>query len=167
MKLISCHPAKRRANAATGAIIALAGFAGTPSALAVTTAQRLNVQSSVPSCNLASARRIKAALGVTVTAPSVTKNGPVTVCQFMTTSGLLVRFETNETAALFAAGRKSFAQHGEPTKTVPGIGTKAYSSSFGSSNTIVVLKGKIELLITSSVSLAKVVALAKLILPSL
>ena len=142
---------------------------GAPSALAATTPQRLNVQSSVPSCSLASARRIKSALGITVTAPLVTKNGPVTVCQFMNVNGtgLLVRFQTSETAALFAAGRNGFAQHGVATKAVRGLGTKAYSSSIGSTSTIVVLKGKIELLITANVSLPKVVALAKLILPSL
>lgn len=140
---------------------------GARSALAATTPQRLNAQSSGPSCSVASAKKVKAALGITVTAPLVTKNGPVTVCQFMNGTGLLVRFQTSETASLFAAGRKSFAQHGEPTKIVNGVGTKAYSSSIGSTSTIVVLKGKIELLITANVSLPKVVALAKLILPSL
>ena len=107
--------------------------------------------------------------GITVGAPSVTKNATVTVCEFATTAGLLVRFETNETASLFALGRKSFGQHGEPTKTVNGLGTKAYSSTLagGKSNTIVVLKNKTELLITANEPLAKLEALAKLILPSL
>ena len=123
---------------------------------------------SGPSCNLASAKRVKSALGITVASPSATKNGPVTVCLFASTPELLVRFETNETASLFAVGRKSFGQHGEPTKTVNGLGTEAYSSSTGStSNTIVVLKNKTELLITANEPLAKLVALAKLILPSL
>ena len=123
---------------------------------------------SGPSCNLASAKSVKSALGITVGSPSVTKNATVTVCLFATTSGLLVRFETNETASLFALGRKSFGQHGEPTKTVNGLGTKAYSSIFkGKTNTIVVLKDKTELLITANEPLAKLEALAKLILPSL
>jgi hypothetical protein len=129
--------------------------------------QRLNAHSAGPSCNLASAKRVKSALGITVGAPLVTRNGPVTVCQFMSKPALLVRFETNETTSLFAAGRKGFAQHGEPTKPVHGLGTTAYSSTFAGSSTIVVLQGKTELLILSSASLAKVEALAKLILPSL
>jgi len=123
---------------------------------------------SAPSCSLASTSRVKSALGIAVGSPSVTKNGPVTVCLFASAHPLLVRFETDETASLFTAGRKSFGQHGEPTKTVNGLGTQAYSSSIGStSNTIVVLKNTTELLITSNEPLAKVVALAKLILPSL
>lgn len=123
---------------------------------------------SGPSCNLASAKSVKSALGITVGSPSVTKNGPVTVCEFASTSPLLVRFETNESASMFAAGQKSFTQHGQPTKTVNGLGTKAYSSTFaGKTNTIVVLKNKTELLITANEPLAKLEALAKLILPSL
>jgi len=124
---------------------------------------------SGPSCSLASAKRVKSALGLTVGSPSVTKNGPVTVCEFASTSPLLVRFETNESASMFAAGRKGFTQHGEPTKTVSGLGTAAYSSSLagGKSNTIVVLKDTTELLITGAEPLAKLEALAKLIVPSL
>ena len=141
---------------ATGAAVALAST-GTAAAV------------SGPSCNLASAKSVKSALGITVGSPSVTKNATVTVCLFATMPGLLVRFETNETASLFALGRKSFGQHGEPTKTVNGLGTKAYSSTLagGKSNTIVVLKNKTELLITANEPLAKLEALAKLILPSL
>jgi hypothetical protein len=140
---------------ATGAAVALAST-GTAAAV------------SGPSCNLASAKSVKSALGITVGSPSVTKNGPVTVCEFASTSPLLVRFETNESASMFAAGQKSFTQHGQPTKTVNGLGTKAYSSIFkGKTNTIVVLKDKTELLITANEPLAKLEALAKLILPSL
>jgi len=124
---------------------------------------------SGPSCNLASPKSGKSALGITVGAPSVTKNASVTVCQFATAAGLIVRFETSETPSLFAFGRKSFAKQGEPTKTVSGLGTEAYSatSADGKSNAIVLLKNKTELLIASSEPLAKLEALAKLILPSL
>jgi hypothetical protein len=141
---------------ATGAAAVLAG-SGTAAA------------ASGLSCNLASAKSVKSALGITVGPPSVTKNSTVTVCLFDTKVGLLVRFETNETASLFALGRKGFGAHGEPTKTVSGLGTQAYSSTFagGKSNTIVVLKNATELLITSSEPLPKLEALAKLILPSL
>ena len=68
---------------------------------------------------------------------------------------------------MFAAGRKSFEKHGAPTKTVNGLGLKAYSSTAGGFTTVVVLKNDTELLVTANVSLAKIVALAKLILPSL
>lgn len=166
MTQLGCHPAKasarhrsRAANVASGALIAVAGIAGAPSVHAATTPS--------PSCKLASAKRVKSALGITVASPLVTKNRTVTVCQFTSNSGLLVRFETDESASLFAIGRKSFEKHGEATKTVNGLGTKAYSASAGGSTTIVVLKNNTELLVTAKVSLAKVVALAKLILSSL
>ena len=114
---------------ATGAAAVLAGT-GTATA------------AGAPSCNVATTQRVKSAVGLTVGSPSVTKEGPVTVCFFTSTPPLLVRFETNESASLFAYGRKSFAKHGEPTKTVSGLGTSAYSSSIGGgkSNTIVILK---------------------------
>jgi hypothetical protein len=116
-----------------------------------------------------SAKTIKAAVGVTVRSPVVTKNGPVTVCDFLSATPLLVRFETRENATLFAVGRKGFSQHGEPTKTVGGLGNAAYSSSLagGKANTIVILKGSTELLITGPEPLPKLETLAKLILPAL
>jgi hypothetical protein len=162
---------RHAANGVIAGLIAMAGFAGGSSVLAATAPQRLSAHSAGLSCDLASAKRVKSALGITVGAPLVTRNGPVTVCQFMTKPALLVRFETNETASLFAAARKGFEQHGEPTKTLGGIGTKAFSSSIGSgahaTTTIVVLKNKTSLAIVAVAPLAKVVALGKLILPSL
>lgn len=141
--------------------LALAGaavIAGTATAAAA----------SAPTCSLASPARVKTALGITFASASIERNGPVTLCIFAGKAPLLVRFETGETMPLFAAGRKGFGQHGEKTKTVSGLGTAAYSSSIGAtSNTIVVLKGRTELLITGSEPLAKLEALAKLILPSL
>ena len=142
--------------AVVSALIALAGFAVSPSA-----------QAATPSCSLASAARVRSALGVTVASPQVMKNATVTVCQFITTSALLVRFQTAETTQLFAFGRKSFGQHGLPTKTVGGLGTKAYSASTQGSNTLVILQGTTELLVQGRTPLPKLEALAKLILPSL
>jgi hypothetical protein len=175
MTLLSCQFAKRTAshrrlraaNLTLGACIAMVGLAGVPSALAAPATNRDDAHSAGPSCNLASPSKVKSALGVAVSSPSATNNATITVCQFTTDPGLLVRFETKESASLFALGRKGFQTHGEPTKTVAGLGTEAYSSSIGGTNTIVVLKNTTELLVTASVPLAKVVALAKLILPSL
>jgi len=148
-----CHTGR---GVVIGALIAIAAFAGAPSA-----------QAATPSCSLASASRVKSALGVTVAAPQVTKNGPVTVCQFITASALLVRFQTSETTALYTFGRKSFGKHGVSTKTVSGLGTNAYTASIGKLHTLVVLQGKTELLVQGKTPLPKLEALAKLILPTL
>jgi hypothetical protein len=147
---------KRRALILASGATAVLASAGTAAA-------------NVPSCSLASAKIVKSALGITVRSPVVTRNGPVTVCEFASASPLLVRFETHASPSLFALGRKGFGQHGEPTKTVSGLGTAAYSSTLagGKSNTIVVLKSTTELLITGSAPLTKLEALAKLILPAI
>jgi hypothetical protein len=124
-------------------------------------------QSAPSICSLASPAKVKSALGFGVGAPIVTKNGPVTVCQYVVKTGLIVRFETSETAAMFAFGQKSFATHGEKTKPVSGVGAKAYTSTIGKVITLVVLQGKTELLITASQPLPRLETLAKLIVPSL
>lgn len=127
----------------------------------------LRADRAAPSCSLASAKAVKAAFGTTIGAPTVTKNGPVTVCQYASSTLLLVRFETGETAARFAAGRNSFKTHGESTTSVKGVGTGAYSSTIGGATTLVVLKGTTELLLTATSSQPKIISLAKLILASL
>ena len=76
------------------------------------------------------------------------------------------------TSASFASARKSFDAHGEPTKTVTGIGTAAFSSTIGAgpyvTNTFVVRKGSNQLLVTAGhVTLAKIELLAKVVLTSL
>ena len=147
---------RTRSGVVAGVLIAIAVLAGTASA-----------QAATPSCSLASASRVKSALGVTVAAPQVTKNGPVTICQFITASALLVRFQTSETMALYTFGRKSFGKQGVSTKTVSGLGSNAYTASIGGLHSLVVLQGKTELLVQGKTPLQKLEALARLILPSL
>jgi hypothetical protein len=156
----------RAAHVLIVASIAIAGFAGTP-AVDAATAQRAAGHATGLSCSLASATRVRSALGITVGPAQVTRNGPVTVCQFRSGTGLLVRFQTSVSASRFASGRKSFGQQGVSTKTIDGVGSKAYSSSIQGTNTIVVLQKTTELLITANAPQTKLVALAKLILPSL
>lgn len=147
------------------ALITIAVCAAAPTAATART--RPDARAAGLSCSLASPKLVKSALGLVVGAPVVTRNGPVTVCQFETATGLLVRFETNETASLFAFGRKSFTKQGKPTRTVNGIGAKAYTASIGNTTTIVVLQHTTELLIVAQAPAAKLETLAKLILPSL
>jgi len=99
-------------------------------------------------------------------------NGSVTVCTYSGTPGpVIVRFQSGEDPSTFAAGKQSFAQNGETTDDVAGIGDGAYSSTSGSgqaqTNTLVVLKGTIELLVTAPVTLDDVSALVRQILPSI
>lgn len=84
---------------------------------------------------------------------------------------VIIRFQTGENASSFAARKQGFNQSGEPTTDVSGLGDAAYSSTQGSgqtqTNTIVVLKGSVELLVTAPVILDDVSALARQILPSI
>ncbi|MGA2037458.1 MAG: hypothetical protein ABSH04_07750 [Acidimicrobiales bacterium] len=109
----------------------------------------------------------------TTSAISPQVNGPLTVCTYDGSSPgpVFIRFETGENASTFAAGKQQFEQTGGRITDLPGLGDAAYSSTQGSgesqSNTIAVLKGGIELLVTAPVSLDDVDALARQILPSI
>ena len=150
-----------RAGLATACAAALVA---TPAATAAKT----------PSCALVTATMLKSALGATFAKPTSTSNAPVLVCNFRGLDkipSLLVRFQVNESASSFRLARKQFDAHGERTKTVTGIGQAAYSSTLGSgafaTNTLVVLKGSTELLVTAPAPLARVEALARKLLPAL
>jgi hypothetical protein len=156
----------RAAHVLIGASIAIAAFAGAPPVDAATTHRATEHAAGLP-CSLASAAKVRSALGMTVGAAQATRNGPVTVCQFMSGTGLLVRFQTSVSASRFASGRKSFGKQGVSTKTIAGVGSNAYFASIHGTNTLVVLERTTELLITANAPQAKLTALAKLILPSL
>jgi hypothetical protein len=118
---------------------------------------------------------VQSALGLSVGSPTSQVNGAVTVCTYSGTGStpatVIVRFETGMTQAGFATAKAGFGQHGEPTTDVNGLGDAAYSSTLGAAqfqqNTIVVLKGSTELLISAPATLAQVEALANQILPSI
>ncbi|MHB8680979.1 MAG: hypothetical protein ACYDA2_02645 [Acidimicrobiales bacterium] len=131
-------------------------------------------KSSSPGCGLVSAAEVNAALGTNVGSPSAQPNGSVTVCTYTSSSPIatvIVRFQTGMSMSDFATARAQFDQHGETTTSVSGLGDAAYSSSAGTGqyqqNTIVVLKGSTELLITAPASLDQVEALARQVLPSI
>jgi hypothetical protein len=83
----------------------------------------------------------------------------------------MIRFETGESAADFAAGRKRFEQLGEHTVPRTGFGQSAYSVVLGSNKTVtstlVVLTGSTELLVLGTGALYKAEALAKKVLARL
>ena len=127
-----------------------------------------------PSCATVSPTLIKSALGLAVPAPQATPNGSVLVCTYGKlgqAKQVIVRFETGESAAAFAAARKQFDAHGEPTKTFAGLGVPAYSSVIGSgaylNSTVVALKGGTELLVTAPAPVATVAVLVKKTLAAL
>jgi hypothetical protein len=166
--------ARLRTRAGSGvqfwvAVLALSGASVTPSLFCLGAGASLRPQAL--SCGKVSAIEIKSALGIAVGTTKVTTAGSSTTCTY-THSTMIVKVSGGFSPASFAADRKSFDSHGEPTKTVVGLGSSAFSSTIGvgaySTNTIVVLKGATELLITApQVSLGKVEGLAKTVLKTI
>jgi hypothetical protein len=111
-----------------------------------------------PTCAVAPAAVVNAALGTDLGDPDETDNGIVTVCAYQGASAghVTVRFQTQEDAGAFAQGRAGFDSNGEPTKDFPGLGDQAYSSSLGAGSsaikTLVARKGAVEILVSSKAS---------------
>jgi hypothetical protein len=121
-------------------------------------------------CSLVSADQVASTLGVQALGPTSQPNGQVTVCLYASSANpnnTTIRYETGMSASDFTTAQAQFDQNGEKTTPVNGIGDKAYSSSIGSVNTLVVLKGQNEVLISAPASLAKITALANQIVPKL
>ncbi len=113
------------------------------------------------SCALVPAPLVNAALGTDLGAPSQSTGGNAVACQFKgaKAGAVEIRIATGEAAAVFAAGRKAFDSSGQPTKTYAGFGDQAYTSTqhvpmgLPSLNTLVALKGSVELLVSSTASI--------------
>lgn len=118
--------------------------------------------SAQPSCALAPSALVNSTLGVAMGEPEQAVNSVVTVCKYSPTSGIggvTVRFQTNDDAAGFAAGRSGFDESDQPTTDVPGLFDEAFSSTLGHGdlavNTVVARNGGITILVSSSASLDK------------
>jgi hypothetical protein len=114
------------------------------------------------SCDLVPATFVNAALGTDLGAPSQSAGGNAVACQFKGAKAdtAEIRIATGGTAATFAAERQTFDSSGQPTKTYAGFGDHAFTSiqhmplGLPSVNTLVALKGSVELLVSSTASIA-------------
>jgi hypothetical protein len=115
------------------------------------------------SCDLAPSSLIKSQLGLDVGKPSATDDGgSVLVCTYPPPPGasktVIVRFDTDSTAAQFKTTRDGYAPQNMQTTDFPGFGDEAYTNTISVSNlgittnTLVTRKGKVELLVSSSAS---------------
>lgn len=165
----------------TAAAVAVAASAGpgVPDASAAfvaparSAARATSEHETRPSCTVVTAAEIKTILGLSVGKPTVTGGGSTTLCSFTDPKyrDLLVRVETGMSRSNFQAARKEFDSTGQPTKDFPGLGVPAYSSVLGSKyvkvNTLALLKGSTEVLLTGAFPLGKLAALAKKVLPEI
>jgi len=112
-----------------------------------------------PSCGLAPASLVNSALGTDVGKQVHKSIGIATVCQFAGAKAgqVIVRFQTGEDAATFAAERKQFDANGQPTANVAGFTDGAFSSTLNTLgvayNTLVARDGAIEILVSSKAGL--------------
>jgi hypothetical protein len=113
------------------------------------------------SCDLVPATLVNTALGTDLGPPSQTTGGNAIACQFKGAKAgtVEIRIATGETAAAFTAERKTFDSSGQSTKTYVDFGNQAYTSTqkmplgMPSVNTLVTLKGSVELLVSSTASI--------------
>ena len=71
-----------------------------------------------------------------------------------------IRIQTGDSAAVFAAERKTFGATGQPATVYPGFGDQAYTNvkhmplNMPDVNTLVARQGSVEILVTSTASIA-------------
>jgi hypothetical protein len=110
---------------------------------------------------------VNPALGTDLADPVQNAAGNATVCQFNGTKAgaVMIRVQTDDTAAGFAAERTTFDKSGQPTKDIAGFGDEAYANTkhmplgLPDVNTLVARKGQVEILVSASASIAREQAL--------
>ena len=125
-----------------------------------------------PTCSSVPASLVNEQLGFDVAGPSSQVSGNVTTCTYSgTPAQVTVSFSTGQTPSSFGATRQAYTQSGQTTVTASGLGDEAYSVTKGSgqsqTNTLVVLQGSVQLLVTAPASLDDEGALVRQILPSI
>jgi hypothetical protein len=118
-----------------------------------------NQPAARPTCDLAPASLVNATLGTHVSDPEAQNLNKVVVCRYKPTSGtgsVVVRIQTDMSPQTFATSRSLSDTNGIPTSDLPGFQDNAYTSVLkaGSivTNTLVALKGTVEILVSSPAS---------------
>jgi hypothetical protein len=139
-----------------------------------TTAGSRGGSGSSPSCRLAPASEVSAALGLRATGPESTVVEPATTCRYAVDgnpSGVIVRFQTGETAGTFEAEKSNFHTSDQETTDLPGVGDEAFTSTLGAgsivTNTVMTRQGDTTLLVTAGAPLDKIEAYVRDLLKKL
>ena len=126
------------------------------------TAARSDAGSSSPTCNLMPAPMVNAALGTDLGNPTQNSDGDTVECEFQGTKAgaVTIRIQKGDDATAFAVERKTFQASGQPTKDYAGFGDEAYTNikkmplGLPDVNTLVARKGSVDILVSSSASIA-------------
>jgi len=123
-----------------------------------------NTQNNPPAkaalnCDLAPASLVNSALGTNVGDPSAQTLTNIVVCTYHPTSGIgtvILRIQTDRDSAGFDTARGQSDAQGIKTTDLPGFEDKAYTSTISAAsittNTVVALKGTVEILVSSHAS---------------
>jgi hypothetical protein len=111
------------------------------------------------SCDLAPASLVNSTLGTNVGSPAAQTLGDVVVCTYAPTSGIgtvILRVQNDRAPADFTTARGQSDAQGIKTTDLPGFEDKAYTSTISAAsittNTVVALKGTVEILVSSPAS---------------
>ena len=148
------------------AVFVLAGCGGGSSssqqAAGPSTAARSDAGSSSLTCNLMPASMVNAALGTDLGNPTQNSDGDTVACEFQGTKAgaVMIRIQKGDDATAFAVERKTFQASGQPAKDYAGFGDEAYTNTkkmplgLPDVNTLVARKGSVDILVSSSASIA-------------
>ena len=115
------------------------------------------------SCAVAPASMVNSALGTNVGDPKQELVGHGAVCNYAPVAGakgnVIVRIQTDTTRSLFDQGRATSDRNGLPTADLPGFEEAAYTSTIAAgsvtTNTVVALKGTVQVLVSSPATFEK------------
>jgi hypothetical protein len=153
------------AIAACAAVAACSGPAGNPTPgsgpAGVTTpsagAAVTHAPVSQTYCRLSPASLVSSALGLTAGTLQPTVEGPSQICAYNGKVEIIVRYQDNESATMFATDKSSMSNLHQTITAVSGLGDGAFFAKFSSgkqtSNTLAARKGLIAIFITAPAAL--------------
>jgi len=122
-------------------------------------------------CAKAPSSMVGPALGIAAGKLVATVEGPVTVCAYLGSSEVIVRYQVGEDATQFAADKTSMSKLHQSVTSVSGLGDAAFFAAYGSgtasSDTLAVRQGDIAVFITAPAALTHERTLASKLLAKL
>ncbi len=141
-------------------VLAGCGNASTPATTGTNDGNSTPASAVNASCDLAPASLVNSVLGTHVGDPQAQNLTNIVVCRYSPTTGtgsVIVRIQTDMSRSVFDQGRRTSDANNLPTTDLPGFEDAAYTSVLqaGSitTNTVVALKGKVQILVSSAASL--------------
>ena len=127
-----------------------------------------------PTCNTASPAVIKHLLGVTVAAPRRSTAGQTFLCEYgssVSSLAVVIQYNLASGSSNYEQVRAGYDSNNEPTtplRTLGKLANEAFTASLGkgslAQHSVVALQGKLQVVLASSASIARLVTLMRRIL---